>query len=113
MNVIVSNKYQNMLATLDIDTSQATLNVEELSTKLSELGLNEEQINSAIDQIAQETQMTLGQEVEIPIKGKLENGEEGVIIDKVTVTSNSVSGLDSLSRTGLTRTELGNAAGNL
>lgn len=84
-----------LLATLDIDTSQGILNVEELSTKLSELGLNEEQINSAIDQIAQETQMTLGQEVEVPIKGKLENGEEGVVIDKVTVTSNSVSGLDS------------------
>ena len=86
---------KELLLKLNIDTSEGYANVEELSSKLAELGLNEEQINSALDTLAANAQTKLSQEVEIPVKTTLEDGSESVTIDTVTVTSDSVEGLDA------------------
>lgn len=86
---------RELLMKLNIDTSEGYANVEELSSKLAELGLNEEQINSALDSLAANAQTKLSQEVEIPVKTTLEDGSEIVTIDTVTVTSDSVQGLDA------------------
>lgn len=84
-----------LLAKLDIDTTDGVVAVEDLKAAFSGLGLNEEQMNSAIDAVAQYADLTLGQEVEVPVKGELANGEQGVIIDRVTVTADSMSSLSS------------------
>lgn len=84
-----------LLAKLNIDTTDGVVELDELKAAFSELGLNEEQMNSAIDAVAQYANLTLSQEVEVPVKGTMANGEQGVVIDKVTVTADSMSGLTS------------------
>lgn len=86
---------KELLMKLNVDTSEGYANVEELSSKLAELGLNEEQINSALDSLAANAQTKLSQEVEIPVKTTLEDGSETITIDTITVTSDSVQGLDA------------------
>lgn len=86
---------KELLMKLNVDTSQGAANVDELSAKLADLGLNEEQINSTLDTLAANAQTKLSQEVEIPVKTTLEDGSETITMDTVTVTADSVEGLDA------------------
>lgn len=84
-----SSSYR-VLETLDIDTSEASLKIDELQEKLSGLGLSDEQVNSEINSIVEETGKQLSTEVEIPVKVDSDTVE----MQTVTVKADSVEGLE-------------------
>lgn len=87
----VGSSSYRILQTLDIDTSEASLKIDELQEKLSGLGLSDEQVNSEINSIVEETGKQLSTEVEIPVKVDSDTVE----MQTVTVKADSVEGLDA------------------
>lgn len=85
-----SSSYR-VLETLDIDTSEASLKIDELQEKLSGLGLSDEQVNSEINSIVKETGKQLSTEVEIPVKVD----SDTVKMQTVTVKADSAEGLEA------------------
>ena len=85
-----SSSYR-VLEVLDIDTSEASLKVDELREKLSGLELSDEQVNSEINSIVKETGKQLSTEVKIPVKVDSDTVE----MQTVTVKADSVEGLDA------------------
>ena len=87
----VGSSSYRILQTLDIDTSEASLKIDELREKLSGLDLSDEQVNSEINSIVKETGKQLSTEVEIPVKVDSDTVE----MQTVTVKADSAEGLDA------------------
>lgn len=87
----VGSSSYRILQTLDIDTSEASLKIDELREKLSGLNLSDEQVNSEINSIVKETGKQLSTEVKIPVKVDSDTVE----MQTVTVKADSVEGLDA------------------
>lgn len=93
----VGSSSYGILQTLDIDTSEASLKIDELREKLSGLSLSDEQVNSEINSIVKETGKQLSTEVKIPVKVDSDTVE----MQTITVKADSVEGLDAAAQAQL------------
>lgn len=97
------NDADELLIKLGFDTSEANIDIDQLQQALSGIGLTEQQTTSMTNEIVSSInkgveegkEKFLSQEIEVPVKTTLENGEEAIVMDTVTVRATSVEGLEA------------------
>lgn len=94
---------KELLTKLDIDTTGAKIDIQEIQDAISSLGFDEETTNSLVNSIVgsmnegveEGKETMLQQTIEVPVKATLEDGTEGIKMESITVKATTVEGLQA------------------
>ena len=94
---------KELLTKLDIDTTDARIDIQEIQDAISSLGFDKETTNSLVNSIVgsmnegveEGKETMLQQTIEVPVKATLEDGTEGIKMKSITVEATTVEGLQA------------------
>lgn len=101
MSQLEAKTPKELLTKLNIDTTDAKIDIQEIQDAVSSLGFNEETTNFLVDFIVSSMnkgveegkETMLQQTIEVPVKATLEDGTEGIKMKSVTIEATTVEGL--------------------